>query len=216
MFAIGLTDHLESPVDRPSAEVYAEASETVRLADALGVRYAWFAEHHAHVHRGHLPAPLLLALHLAGATRHIQLGMAVTCLNLHGALETAEQVAVADCLMNGRLAPGFGSGSTPAEAAWLGVDEPADESERHATVRGSIKRHSRCLGPGPDAQSRAVSSQGGADLRRRTWIAVNSAGVPRLPAGSVETYCFLTCEPQPNTTEYAGAIAPLGVPASSP
>ena len=62
MFTIGLTDHLEGPRDRPSAAIFDEVADLVRLADDLGVRYAWFSEHHAHAHHGHLPRPLLFAL----------------------------------------------------------------------------------------------------------------------------------------------------------
>ena len=68
LFDIGLTDHLEGR-DRPSAEIFDEVADLVRLADDLGVGYAWFTEHHAHAHHGHLPTPLLFALHLAGQTR---------------------------------------------------------------------------------------------------------------------------------------------------
>ncbi len=77
-----LTYHLEGPRERPSREIYDEVSEQVLLADELGFHYAWFAEHHAHIHLGHLPNPLLLALHLAGRTRRIHLGSAVICLNI--------------------------------------------------------------------------------------------------------------------------------------
>jgi alkanesulfonate monooxygenase SsuD/methylene tetrahydromethanopterin reductase-like flavin-dependent oxidoreductase (luciferase family) len=181
MFAIGLTDHLESPADRPSTDVYAEAADVIGVADKLGVRYAWFAEHHAHAHRGHLPSPLLLALHLAGTTKRIHLGMAVTCLNQHGALESAEQVAVADHLMNGRLVPGFGSGSTPAEAAWLGVDDPVDESERHTRFEAAlnvIRAAWEPTGNGrrPELPAGPFLPKPAPDLRQRTWIAVNSVG----------------------------------------
>jgi len=152
----------------------------VRLADALGVQYAWFAEHHVHVHRGHLPAPLLLALHLASETQHIHLGMAVTCLNLHRALETAEQVAVADRLMNGRLAPGFGSGSTPVEAVWLGVDDPADESERHARFETALNVIRAAWDHGQTLSSGPFLPKAASDLRQRTWIAVNSIGAAHV------------------------------------
>jgi alkanesulfonate monooxygenase SsuD/methylene tetrahydromethanopterin reductase-like flavin-dependent oxidoreductase (luciferase family) len=129
-FAIGLTDHLEGPPDRPSAAVFDEVANLVRLADRLGVRYAWFSEHHAHAHHGHLPALLLFALHLAGRTTNIRLGTAIICLNLHHPLAVAEQVAVADVLAGGRLAVGFGSGSTPEEFGLFGLPETAEE-ERH-------------------------------------------------------------------------------------
>jgi alkanesulfonate monooxygenase SsuD/methylene tetrahydromethanopterin reductase-like flavin-dependent oxidoreductase (luciferase family) len=101
MFAIALADHLEGPASRPSGEIFNEVADLVRLADEGGVGNAFFTEHHAHVHLGHLPTPLLLALHLAGQTRQIQLGTAVICANLHHPLEVAEQVAVADLLTAG-------------------------------------------------------------------------------------------------------------------
>jgi alkanesulfonate monooxygenase SsuD/methylene tetrahydromethanopterin reductase-like flavin-dependent oxidoreductase (luciferase family) len=176
VFTIGLTDHLEAPADRPSSQVYNETAEVIRLADSLGVRYAWFAEHHAHTHRGHLPAPLLMALHLAGTTRQIHLGMAVTCLNLHHPLETAEQVAVADRLMNGRLAPGFGSGGTPADGAWLGIEESPDESERHVKFEAALRVMRAAWDEGRGVSAGVFLPEAAPDLRQRSWIAVNSVG----------------------------------------
>jgi alkanesulfonate monooxygenase SsuD/methylene tetrahydromethanopterin reductase-like flavin-dependent oxidoreductase (luciferase family) len=130
-FVIGLTDHLEGPRDQPSAAIFDEVADLVRLADQMGVQYAWFSEHHAHAHYGHMPTPLLYALHLAGQTRNIRLGTAIICLNLHHPLDIAEQVAVADVLTTGRLAVGFGSGSTPEEFGLFGLPE-TDDHERHA------------------------------------------------------------------------------------
>src|SRR5690242_4095345 len=118
----GLTDHVEGPADRPSGEIFAEVSEIVQEADRVGIEYAWFSEHHAHAHYGFLPAPLLLALHLAGRTSRIRLGTAIICLNLHHPLAVAEHVAVADTLSGGRMAAGFGSGSTPEEFRMFGLE----------------------------------------------------------------------------------------------
>ena len=42
-FVIGLTDHLEGPHDQPSAAIFDEVADLVRLADQLGVQYAWFS-----------------------------------------------------------------------------------------------------------------------------------------------------------------------------
>src|SRR5262249_39278432 len=98
-----LTYHIEGPRERPSLEIYEEVAAKVELADRLGFDYAWFAEHHSHIHLGHLPCPLLLALHLAGRTQRIHLGTAVICLNMHDAVEVAEQAAVADLLTGGRI-----------------------------------------------------------------------------------------------------------------
>jgi alkanesulfonate monooxygenase SsuD/methylene tetrahydromethanopterin reductase-like flavin-dependent oxidoreductase (luciferase family) len=186
MFSIGLTDHLEGPPHRPSIEVFREVSEVVRRADDLGVRYAWFAEHHAHAHHGHLPTPLLLALHLAGQARRIQLGTAIICLNLHHPLDVAEQVAVADVLTGGRIAAGFGSGSTPEEAALFGRSDE-HEADRHArfeealrviraTWTGERPPPARFFDVPPHCSLPAVRP----DLPARCWVAVNSAGSARV------------------------------------
>jgi len=185
-FTIGLTDHLEGPADRPSREVFDEVSDLVRLADRLGVRYAWFAEHHAHAHQGHLPTPLLLALHLAGSTRDIHLGCAVICLNHHHPLDVAEQVAVADTLTGGRMAVGFGSGSTPEEARLFGV-AAMEEAERHARFREALAVIRAAWGGRWPETPRHFSvpphrplPAARDDLPGRSWVAVNSAGAARV------------------------------------
>jgi alkanesulfonate monooxygenase SsuD/methylene tetrahydromethanopterin reductase-like flavin-dependent oxidoreductase (luciferase family) len=186
MFEIGLTDHLEGPRERSSVEVFDEVGELVELADRAGVGYAWFAEHHAHAHFGHLPTPLLYALHLAGRTERIQLGSAIVCLNLHHPLDVAEQVAVADHLSGGRMAAGFGSGSTPEEFGLFGLPETG-EAERHARFEASLRIIREAWGEGGVGASAAAEDfycvpphrplpVARADLASRCWVAVNSAG----------------------------------------
>jgi alkanesulfonate monooxygenase SsuD/methylene tetrahydromethanopterin reductase-like flavin-dependent oxidoreductase (luciferase family) len=127
-----LTYHVEGERDTPSAAVYEEVAAQVRLADRLGYHAAWFAEHHFHVHRGHLPNPLLLALHLAGQTERIHLGSAVLTTALHHPLRLAEDLLIADVLTGGRLSIGLGSGSTPGEFAAFGLaKEDQEEAARH-------------------------------------------------------------------------------------
>ncbi len=183
MFTIGLTDHLEGPPERPSSAIFDEVAEIVRFADRLGVGYAWFAEHHAHAHQGHLPTPLLFALHLAGQTRSIRLGTAITCLNLHHPLDVAEQVAVADVLTGGRMAVGFGSGSTPEESALFGRSG-ADEAGRHARFEDALRTIlSAWGGAGPPSlldPPRPALPIPSSDLPGRCWQAVNSAGSARI------------------------------------
>lgn len=127
-----LTCHVEAPRGTASADVYDEVGRLVRLADDLGYAAAWFAEHHFHVHLGHMANPILLALHLAGWTRQIKLGSAVMCVNLHHPLRLAEDIMTADVLSGGRLSIGLGSGSTPAEFAAFGVPKEEQSTEaRH-------------------------------------------------------------------------------------
>lgn len=187
MFSLGITDHLEGPADRPSHQIYEEVAELVRLADSIGIEYFWFAEHHAHAHHGHLPSPLLLALHLAGLTKRIRLGTAIICLNLHHPLDVAEQVAVADHLSGGRMAVGFGSGSTPEEFALFGLKE-TEEEERHARFAealriirqawtGEMRQEPRQYFQVPSHKSLPISDP---TLTSRCWLAVNSIGAAKI------------------------------------
>jgi len=177
---LALTYHMEAPRDRPSTEVYDEIAEQVVLGDALGYDYVWFAEHHSHVHLGHLPCPLLYALHLAGRTRRIQLGTAVICLNMHHPIDVAEQVAVADHLAGGRISPGFGSGSTPEELALFGLPN-VDTETRHERFAASLRTIREVwAGDGPTRSQGEGVGYGAPlprarhDLLARSWLAANS------------------------------------------
>jgi alkanesulfonate monooxygenase SsuD/methylene tetrahydromethanopterin reductase-like flavin-dependent oxidoreductase (luciferase family) len=188
-FQIGLTDHLEGPRDQPSALIFDDVADLVRLADELGVAYAWFSEHHAHAHHGHLPTPLLFALYLAGQTRNIRLGTAIICLNLHHPLDVAEQVAVADVLTTGRMAVGFGSGSTPEEFGIFGL-AVTDDDERHtrfAEALGIIRSAWSDNGTAGGDRLRYFSIPShhplpvpAANLAGRSWVAVNSLASARI------------------------------------
>ena len=203
MFEIGLTDHVEGPPDRPSAAILGEVAELVRLADRLGVRYAWFAEHHAHAHLGHLPTPLLLALHLAGQTRSIRLGTAIICLNLHHPLDVAEQVAVADVLTGGRMAVGFGSGSTPEEFGLFGL-AVTDERERHDRFEEAL-RVIRSVWGNPSALP--TPSTG---LPGRSWVAVNSPGSARIAGATGFNMLFSHLRRPEQYRQYVAAYREAG------
>jgi alkanesulfonate monooxygenase SsuD/methylene tetrahydromethanopterin reductase-like flavin-dependent oxidoreductase (luciferase family) len=175
-----LTYHIEAPRERPSGEVYEEIARQVILADELGFDYAWFAEHHSHIHLGHLPCPLLLALHLASRTRRIRLGTAVICLNMHHPVDVAEQVAVADLLTEGRISPGFGSGSTPEELALFGLPS-VDAHTRHASFEESLRIIRQVwAGVGPVQRNpgrprfETPLPLARPDLTERSWLAANS------------------------------------------
>ncbi|MBC8108262.1 MAG: LLM class flavin-dependent oxidoreductase [Anaerolineae bacterium] len=189
MIEIGITDHLEGPLARKSGDIFHEVADLVRLADQLGARYFWFAEHHDHTHEGHLPTPLLMALHLAGQTKQIQLGSAVICLNLHHPLDVAEQSAVADVLTNGRMAIGFGSGCKPEEAELFGVND-LPERERHDRYAEALEIITALVGgkeppkflrhfPVPLHRADALPKPAD-DFLSRCWCAVNSLGAARI------------------------------------
>jgi alkanesulfonate monooxygenase SsuD/methylene tetrahydromethanopterin reductase-like flavin-dependent oxidoreductase (luciferase family) len=191
-----LTYHIEGPRERPSESIYDEIGAQVTLADTLGYDYAWFAEHHSHIHLGHLPCPLLFALHLAGQTTQIHLGTAVICLNMHSALDIAEQVAVADHLTRGRISPGFGSGSTPEELALFGLPS-VDADTRHAAFEESLRiirgvwageGPARLDGPPPHFDTPLPHAR--PDLLRRSWVAANSLEAAKIAAAGGHNMMF--------------------------
>ena len=87
---------------------------------------------------GICPRPCFSHFTSPARPRNIRLGTAIICLNLHHPLDVAEQVAVADLLTGGRMAVGFGSGSTPEEFSLFGLTETAD-NERHARFAEALR-----------------------------------------------------------------------------
>jgi len=179
-----LTYHVEGDLETPSAEVFAEVGAQVELADRLGYHAAWFAEHHFHVHRGHLPNPLLLALHLAGRTKEIHLGSAVITTALHDPLRLAEDLLTADVLTGGRLSIGLGSGSSPSEFTAFGVPaEDRDEARRHRRFAEGLDVMEQVWAAGPvrvqgeyvQVEAPPVLPRAVRPLSELLWIASNSA-----------------------------------------
>lgn len=178
-----LTYHVEGERETPSAQVFAEVERQVCLADELGYHAAWFAEHHFHVHRGHLPNPLLYALHLAGKTARIHLGSAVICTGLHHPLRLAEDLITADVLSGGRLSIGLGSGSTAPEFAAFGVSKEDQAAEaRHARFAEQLEVLEQAWAGEPiavhgqyvDVDVPALLPQPIRSLGDLLWIAANS------------------------------------------
>lgn len=98
--------------------------EVVRLAEAAEegrLSTLWVAEHHFHS-GGVSPSPPVLLAALGARTRRLRLGALVSVLPLHRPIELAEQYAMVDRLIEGRLNLGVGSGYIPLEFEGFGVD----------------------------------------------------------------------------------------------
>jgi alkanesulfonate monooxygenase SsuD/methylene tetrahydromethanopterin reductase-like flavin-dependent oxidoreductase (luciferase family) len=88
--------------------------ETVReavLADELGADMVWLAEHHFDGISVYAD-PMVLAGALAASMKQAGLGFAVIQTALHHPIRLAEQMALLDHLMKGRLIVGLGRGSS--------------------------------------------------------------------------------------------------------
>lgn len=102
------------PDSRDPARDGAVIEETLReaaLADELGADIVWLAEHHFDGIAVYAD-PIVLAGALAATLRHAALGFAVIQTALHHPVRLAEQMAVLDHLMKGRLIVGLGRGSS--------------------------------------------------------------------------------------------------------
>jgi len=114
----------EYPSDAPTDRLL----EVVRLAEAAedgGLSALWVAEHHFHS-GGVSPSPPVLLAALGARTRRLRLGALVSVLPFHRPVELAEQYAMVDRLLEGRLNLGVGSGYIPLELEGFGVD-PAEK-----------------------------------------------------------------------------------------
>jgi luciferase family oxidoreductase group 1 len=112
---------LQTPTNRPSAEIFGRGVDIAQTADKLGFDSIWCAEHHFSSY-GLLSRPLMMANHIAAKTERIRIGSAVVVLPLHNPLIVAEEIATVDILSGGRLDVGLGRGYQPYEFARLGHD----------------------------------------------------------------------------------------------
>lgn len=99
-------------------------AEVGRLADAAeagGLSTLWVAEHHFHP-GGACPSPPVLLASLGARTRRLRLGSLVAVLPFHSPIDLAEQYALVDQLLGGRLNFGVGSGYLAPEFEGFGVD----------------------------------------------------------------------------------------------
>lgn len=106
-------------------------AEVVALAEAAeegGLSTLWVAEHHFHP-GGVCPSPPVLLAACGARTRRLRLGSLVSVLPFHAPIELAEQYAMVDRLLEGRLNLGVGSGYLTAEFEGFGVD-PTTKRER--------------------------------------------------------------------------------------
>jgi alkanesulfonate monooxygenase SsuD/methylene tetrahydromethanopterin reductase-like flavin-dependent oxidoreductase (luciferase family) len=109
-------DALEARPDR-----FGDVLRLAHAADDGGLTNLWVAEHHFQP-GGVCPSPPVLLSACAATTTRIGLGVLVSVLPFHRAVELAEQYAMVDRISGGRLRLGLGSGYIPLEFEGFGVD----------------------------------------------------------------------------------------------
>jgi alkanesulfonate monooxygenase SsuD/methylene tetrahydromethanopterin reductase-like flavin-dependent oxidoreductase (luciferase family) len=104
----------------PIADVYARALARVDVMEQSGFDAVWLAEHHF---SGYSVCPNvhLMGMHVAGRTRRLRIGTAVTLPSLSHPLRVAEEVALLDVLSGGRVNWGAGRGFDAKEHRAFGI-----------------------------------------------------------------------------------------------
>jgi len=93
---------------RPESAVsnYKEHLDAWALMDKLGFDGLGFNEHHTSPY-GMMPSPNLIAAAASQRTERMKLLIYGNCLPIHEPLRLAEELAMLDCLTDGRLISGF-------------------------------------------------------------------------------------------------------------
>ena len=114
-------DHLKTGAELPyplagrhfkpevAVRTYAEHLDAWELIDQLGYDGLGFNEHHCSPY-GLMNSPNLMAASAAQRTKQVKLLIYGNLLPLHEPLRLAEELAMLDCLSNGRLISGFARG----------------------------------------------------------------------------------------------------------
>ena len=98
----------------------ADTVEQVQAAESAGFGVAWFTEHHFSNY-SLPPSPLLMIGHVAPQTLRIKLGTAVVLPALYQPARLLGELAFTDCLAEGRLIVGLGSGYQAHELLRFGI-----------------------------------------------------------------------------------------------
>jgi len=111
----GVLQFFSWPERRVALEtVYERALNRIDVMDKTGYDAVWLAEHHF-TDYSICPSVHLMGMHVAGRTRNLRIGTAVSLAALYHPLRLAEEVAMLDVLTGGRVNWGAGRGFDPVE-----------------------------------------------------------------------------------------------------
>lgn len=155
--------------DADDRERYRIAVSQIALAERLGFRSAWVAQHHFDRDEGGLPSPFVLLAAAAAATSRIRLATGIVTLAHEHPARVAEDAAVLDALSGGRLELGIGTGASPTTLA--AFDVVGDRREVYTGKRERLLQRLR----GERDEHGTVLQPAAASLVDRIWQATFSA-----------------------------------------
>lgn len=116
----------------PLETVYERALDRIDVMDQNGYDAVWLAEHHFTTYSV-CPSVHMMGMHVAGRTKNLRIGTAVSLAALYHPMRLAEEVALLDVLSGGRVNWGAGRGFDPTEFRTFGVPrEQSSERFREA------------------------------------------------------------------------------------
>lgn len=115
--------------------VYERALDRINVMDQTGFDAVWLAEHHFSTYSV-CPSVHVMAAHVAGITKNLRIGTAVSLAAFYHPLRLAEEVALLDHLTQGRINWGAGRGFDRKEMEVFGVDieESAEKFHEHVEI----------------------------------------------------------------------------------
>jgi alkanesulfonate monooxygenase SsuD/methylene tetrahydromethanopterin reductase-like flavin-dependent oxidoreductase (luciferase family) len=135
----GIFDSFDLGASTPG-QVIAGRLDFAVLAEAAGIGHYHVTEHHG-TPLSVCPSPNLFLAALSQRTSTLRMGALVHVLPSYEPLRLAEEIAILDQLTGGRLDVGVGSGVSPYELAYFGVDQGearARFAETLAVVRAAL------------------------------------------------------------------------------
>ena len=136
-FAFGIFDSFDLGDSTPG-QVIAHRLDFAVAAEAAGIGHYHVTEHHG-TPLSVCPSPNLFLAALSQRTSTLRIGALVHVLPAYEPLRLAEEIATLDQLTGGRLDIGVGSGVSPYELAYFGID-PGQARARYAETLQVLTR----------------------------------------------------------------------------
>jgi alkanesulfonate monooxygenase SsuD/methylene tetrahydromethanopterin reductase-like flavin-dependent oxidoreductase (luciferase family) len=134
MMRFGLYAELQTPTDKPHAELYRELLQQMEHADGAGFDVYSIIEHHFFPEFSISANPLALICAAAQRTRRLRFRVALHTLPLSNPMRLAGEIAAADILTEGRLETGLGRGH-----AWLFERSGVDLAESRGRFEEAVE-----------------------------------------------------------------------------
>jgi alkanesulfonate monooxygenase SsuD/methylene tetrahydromethanopterin reductase-like flavin-dependent oxidoreductase (luciferase family) len=122
----------------PVSTVYDRAMDRVAMMEDSEYDCIWLAEHHFTTYSV-CPSVTLMGTHIAGKTKRLRIGTAVTLNAYYHPLRLAEELSMLDVFSNGRLNWGSGRGFDPTEFRLFNVT-PEDVYDRFRETADIVQK----------------------------------------------------------------------------